>query len=520
LRRKIALVVGFVLLFAALLDGCRKKVIPPSEPSPTPAPESSPSPSPSETPFIEHEVIGPVPSVKQKVQRSSAAAATPSASPCTPAPPKDPNASYTIRAGVVQQWANCSIVILFDGDSTATTLGLAMSGQDTTPSIGQHATLYYYQNNVYLAAFPSAPFVGPSPTPTPPSRAVQGVVRVAGVPFQGPMIINRQGSTVAQITGTAADGTFSFSSSVIGSTLEASYGAYLFNTVVVDSSSPAFVLNGMPPPTPTPTPIPSPPATPTPTPTPGPSPTPTPTPVPGLYLSGGTFYSGGGQFNFTYIQVLDANRVELWRYQEQDSTYLYPLTANGNYIVRPMIEIWNGEYNAQPTEYQVSVCGQPVSNLNFTIGPSSNYPLGSPIVVPCASPSPSPTPTPSPTPSPSPTPLPTPTPSPTSTPTPAPSPSPTPPGHDVTPPTISITSPGKTVTRKTDVVFSVNASDNVGVTSVGFFVNGTPIGWVYTAPYQVTWHVPPPANTNYTLTAVARDAAGNATTTTLTVTAR
>lgn len=57
---------------------------------------------------------------------------------------------------------------------------------------------------------------------------------------------------------------------------------------------------------------------------------------------------------------------------------------------------------------------------------------------------------------------------------------------------------------------TANASDNVGVVGVQFFLDGTPLGPEdLTAPYSVTWNTTTVSDGTYTLTARARDAAGN-----------
>jgi concanavalin A-like lectin/glucanase superfamily protein/Big-like domain-containing protein/PASTA domain-containing protein len=80
---------------------------------------------------------------------------------------------------------------------------------------------------------------------------------------------------------------------------------------------------------------------------------------------------------------------------------------------------------------------------------------------------------------------------------------------DLVAPTVSLTSPtGGQVSGS--VLVAANASDNVGVAGVSFFDGTTPIGAQDTsAPYSVTWNTSALANGPHTLTAVARDAAGN-----------
>jgi uncharacterized protein DUF4082/Big-like domain-containing protein len=86
--------------------------------------------------------------------------------------------------------------------------------------------------------------------------------------------------------------------------------------------------------------------------------------------------------------------------------------------------------------------------------------------------------------------------------------------NDLTAPTVSMTAPaaGATVTG-TAVTVSASASDNVGVAGVQFLVDGVASGAEVTvAPYQIAWNSTTVANGSHTLSARARDAAGNTTT--------
>ena len=87
-------------------------------------------------------------------------------------------------------------------------------------------------------------------------------------------------------------------------------------------------------------------------------------------------------------------------------------------------------------------------------------------------------------------------------------------GTDSTPPTVSITAPasGATVSG-TAMTVSANASDNVGVSGVQFKLDGTTnLGTEdTTSPYSLTWNSTA-TNGSHTLSAVARDAAGNSAT--------
>lgn len=101
-----------------------------------------------------------------------------------------------------------------------------------------------------------------------------------------------------------------------------------------------------------------------------------------------------------------------------------------------------------------------------------------------------------------------PAPSPILTPTPSPSPSPV--VTDTTLPVVTITNPvAGLVQKRTTVTLAASASDNVGVSSVMFYVNGSLKCTDTTVPYSCAWKVPRNSNTNYTIEAQAKDAAGN-----------
>jgi hypothetical protein len=85
---------------------------------------------------------------------------------------------------------------------------------------------------------------------------------------------------------------------------------------------------------------------------------------------------------------------------------------------------------------------------------------------------------------------------------------------DSTAPTVSLTAPagGATVSGAA-VTVSANASDNVAVVGVQFQLDGANLGAEDTAsPYSITWDSRTAANGGHTLTAIARDGAGNTTT--------
>ena len=90
---------------------------------------------------------------------------------------------------------------------------------------------------------------------------------------------------------------------------------------------------------------------------------------------------------------------------------------------------------------------------------------------------------------------------------------------DTTPPTASLTAPADATTVSgTSVTISADASDNVGVTGVTFRVDGAIVGSEdTTSPYSVSWNTTSATNATHTITATARDAAGNRTTSTRSV---
>jgi hypothetical protein len=85
---------------------------------------------------------------------------------------------------------------------------------------------------------------------------------------------------------------------------------------------------------------------------------------------------------------------------------------------------------------------------------------------------------------------------------------------DTTAPTVALTSPGAgAYVSGTSVTVSASASDAVGVVGVQFKRDGVNIGAEdVTAPYAITWNTTSTTNGGHQLTAVARDAAGNTTT--------
>ena len=82
---------------------------------------------------------------------------------------------------------------------------------------------------------------------------------------------------------------------------------------------------------------------------------------------------------------------------------------------------------------------------------------------------------------------------------------------DTTPPTVTISAPANGVTLANALLtVAATATDNVGVAGVQFKLNGVNLGAEDTvAPHAIGWNTLFTANGTYSLTAVARDAAGN-----------
>jgi fibronectin type 3 domain-containing protein len=81
---------------------------------------------------------------------------------------------------------------------------------------------------------------------------------------------------------------------------------------------------------------------------------------------------------------------------------------------------------------------------------------------------------------------------------------------DTTGPTVVVTAPGAGTTVSGTVAVTANASDDVGVAGVQFRLDGQNLGAEDTsAPYSVSWNTTTATNASHTLSAVARDAAGN-----------
>jgi hypothetical protein len=84
---------------------------------------------------------------------------------------------------------------------------------------------------------------------------------------------------------------------------------------------------------------------------------------------------------------------------------------------------------------------------------------------------------------------------------------------DTTKPTVSLTAPTAGSTVSNTAAVSATAADNVGVAGVQFKLDGANLqAEDTTSPYSINWNTATATNGAHTLTAVARDAAGNTTT--------
>ncbi|HSX14696.1 MAG TPA: Ig-like domain-containing protein [Candidatus Saccharimonadales bacterium] len=80
---------------------------------------------------------------------------------------------------------------------------------------------------------------------------------------------------------------------------------------------------------------------------------------------------------------------------------------------------------------------------------------------------------------------------------------------DTTAPSVSISQPLAGASVSGTTTLAAIASDNVGVTKVEFYVNGTLVGSDTSSPYNASWNTAGYANGSYSISAIAYDAAGN-----------
>jgi hypothetical protein len=85
---------------------------------------------------------------------------------------------------------------------------------------------------------------------------------------------------------------------------------------------------------------------------------------------------------------------------------------------------------------------------------------------------------------------------------------------DITPPVVSISEPSNGAVMAGNITISATASDNVGVASIEFKLDGDTIGRVVgdSPTYSITWDTTTTSNCDHTVAAVATDTSGNQTT--------
>jgi len=90
--------------------------------------------------------------------------------------------------------------------------------------------------------------------------------------------------------------------------------------------------------------------------------------------------------------------------------------------------------------------------------------------------------------------------------------------NDTTPPTVALTNPANAAVVTGSVLLGASATDNVGVAGVQFAVDGVNLGAeITTGLYELAWNSATAANGSHVLSVVARDAAGNRQTASVTV---
>jgi hypothetical protein len=95
------------------------------------------------------------------------------------------------------------------------------------------------------------------------------------------------------------------------------------------------------------------------------------------------------------------------------------------------------------------------------------------------------------------------------------------PSADTTAPKVQITAPAAGATVSGTVTVTATASDNIGVSGVQFQLDGSALAPEDTsAPYSISWNTANTSDGAHTLTAIARDAAGNTATATVQVTVK
>ena len=88
---------------------------------------------------------------------------------------------------------------------------------------------------------------------------------------------------------------------------------------------------------------------------------------------------------------------------------------------------------------------------------------------------------------------------------------------DTVPPTVAIVSPSNGATVNGNVDISVSATDNVGVSQVGIYIDGGLKATLTSGPWSYTWNAKKATSGSHVIVAKAWDAAGNSASATITV---
>jgi len=208
-----------------------------------------------------------------------------------------------------------------------------------------------------------------------------------------------------------------------------------------------------------------------------PTPTPTSTPAPGIFSgTGATFGTSAASFMFSYSSSTPNYIVDVSTVPDM-STDVYVNFATGN--ASPLI------VNSPQAKWDKYSCGRTLYWRVYSADRSAQGPIITTVACP----------------------IPTATPTPTKVPTPTPTLIPA----DITPPTVSITSPlnNTKVTRSRTTVIKASATDASGVAKVEFYVSGIKKCTDTVSPYTCSWSVPSARGVVYNLTANAYDTRGN-----------
>jgi hypothetical protein len=84
-----------------------------------------------------------------------------------------------------------------------------------------------------------------------------------------------------------------------------------------------------------------------------------------------------------------------------------------------------------------------------------------------------------------------------------------PPPADTTPPTVTITSPGNSSVVTGMVTVSATAGDNVGIGRLSLYVDGAMVSSGNSTSVSYKWNTRKAASGTHTISAVAKDKAGN-----------